>query len=1163
MGARAEQHGRSRDRRLSDRAAAASSSRSIRRCSPGYPNIDILNRGQLASLAPRAARHAASEPRAALPPAVRDAAAESQRPALPHRRRSRARAPDLRSAARGRRLHIDPSQLWFALVRPLNADERAARSSPTTCVSTAATRCGRRPEARPISQSRRRTTRSRISSWTRTSGRRRRRSVARSARCIASPAKTSFGRRPACASSPAADASSTRSSAPTRRSSRCSASRSSTNPAEFDYENRLWPRPSDPVFNLGAGAVDVRNGQSIDVGRVIRDQFLVFPSLRPFSARDSRARRAGQSDERRDLHDARRISLLAAASGVGLSHRARLRDRWHRRSQSLTLGATQMRPGSERVLRRRTRARRASSTIASTTISGASTSRGPTRCSGSAARSRCATRRIRSSRRRRRRSPGSCRRCRSATACSTSRRSTSRSRPPRRARSSASRRRRSLMTGVSGHFAWNAPALTRLVESPAVRPTSDAVAHLRSRRDREQSSAVPRRATTARHTSTTSRARGDSTFRSATSPGTTAACPPYGNSLRSRSGPDSSSRIAPRRSCGRRTRRRRAARVRSFTRSQIDPLTDLIGSRLRAERAAALAHAVAAERSGPLSTASTRRYDWTLGNTPLAVASARSAPRSVRPASTSRAASILEFWTLRRHERHRRAKNPTLIFDFGDVSENSLAFAPETLTIQPGTPPAPSTASSPGRSCRASIRSTPSAIAFSHAFNFEVNDTGLPGRRRRHARRDRRRDRPPRDQRPHLPRCTLGALNVLGDPRANCTVRQLASRRRGHRSRQRAELPQTRSARASACCATSSTSAIRAKYKRFGGTLHRFGARERRRAAAHASVGARQHSVQVAHRFAQRRQSPAHARASAHHRVGRGPARRRADAASARRAARDRRAVARSSTTDARRHGGRRGPTAASSSRRTIGTNDSSATLVYQPPPGVIDEADSRARSSARSARRSTSARCAFRRATCRSTIAPRRIFRFPAGAADFNGLQAAARLGTGTRQRLGAERRPADVREDRPRREQLLHVSRADDAAGATRRGVDRPRRSTSVGSSRCARRFRRTISPERKNRSRARASDSADHRRVAAADRASCRTASPRAMTATWCTPSDPAVTRAESRRGAGARRRHSPRGRRRRRVVILPADTLELWVDDIRLDAAGQRARHGAGR
>ena len=45
----------------------------------------------------------------------------------------------------------------------------------------------------------------------------------------------------------------------------------STNTAAFDAENRLWPRPGDPIASANGGQ------------RLIRDQFVVFPSLRPFA----------------------------------------------------------------------------------------------------------------------------------------------------------------------------------------------------------------------------------------------------------------------------------------------------------------------------------------------------------------------------------------------------------------------------------------------------------------------------------------------------------------------------------------------------------------------------------------------------------------------------------------------------------------------------------------------------------------------------------------------------------------------------------------------------------------------------------------------------------------------------------------------------------------
>ena len=49
-----------------------------------------------------------------------------------------------------------------------------------------------------------------------------------------------------------------------------------TDPAAFDAENRLWPRPNDPNDLIGPTAA---------AGRLISDVFLVFPSLEPFSRR--------------------------------------------------------------------------------------------------------------------------------------------------------------------------------------------------------------------------------------------------------------------------------------------------------------------------------------------------------------------------------------------------------------------------------------------------------------------------------------------------------------------------------------------------------------------------------------------------------------------------------------------------------------------------------------------------------------------------------------------------------------------------------------------------------------------------------------------------------------------------------------------------------------
>ena len=98
------------------------------------------------------------------------------------------------------------------------------------------------------------------------------------------------------------------------------------NPAEFDAENRIWPRRSDAVFNLGAGAVDIRNGQSLNPSFAIHDYFLVFPSLHPFSARDSGLVVPGNPTNDDIYTIPGRIHLLAAAPVFAVPHERPLSD---------------------------------------------------------------------------------------------------------------------------------------------------------------------------------------------------------------------------------------------------------------------------------------------------------------------------------------------------------------------------------------------------------------------------------------------------------------------------------------------------------------------------------------------------------------------------------------------------------------------------------------------------------------------------------------------------------------------------------------------------------------------------------------------------------------------------------------------------------------------
>jgi hypothetical protein len=124
----------------------------------------------------------------------------------------------------------------------------------------------------------------------------------------------------------------------------------STSPSEFDYDNRIWPRTIDGVFNLGAGAPDVRNGLSPDIARLFRDHFIVFPSLRPFSARDSGLVVPGNPTN--DAIYTTPGEYLYSVQHPSSIYRLRLDYQAAGTDDGgiITVGATQMRPGSERVV---------------------------------------------------------------------------------------------------------------------------------------------------------------------------------------------------------------------------------------------------------------------------------------------------------------------------------------------------------------------------------------------------------------------------------------------------------------------------------------------------------------------------------------------------------------------------------------------------------------------------------------------------------------------------------------------------------------------------------------------------------------------------------------------------------------------------------------------
>lgn len=112
-----------------------------------------------------------------------------------------------------------------------------------------------------------------------------------------------------------------------------------TNSSTFDVENRLWPRPTDPDFALGVGVFGTQT---------IRDQFLVLPSVRPFASTGI----AGLANPHNDTLYTTPAEYLASSQRPSAVYHLRLRyqAQGNGTNGTLALGAVQVRPNSERIL---------------------------------------------------------------------------------------------------------------------------------------------------------------------------------------------------------------------------------------------------------------------------------------------------------------------------------------------------------------------------------------------------------------------------------------------------------------------------------------------------------------------------------------------------------------------------------------------------------------------------------------------------------------------------------------------------------------------------------------------------------------------------------------------------------------------------------------------
>jgi cell surface protein SprA len=204
----------------------------------------------------------------------------------------------------------------------------------------------------------------------------------------------------------------------------------------------------------------------------------------------------------------------------------------------------------------------------------------------------------------------------------------------------------------------------------------------------------------------------------------------------------------------------------TFTLQQIDPLTDVVGAGLQAPEPVLWLTLYPLGIGGDYND-QTKSYHWL---TPGGPSGRRW--RSIRqPLSTTGTdlshVQNIEMWALVDTTLARRTHNPMIVIDVGDVSENTVAVGPTNLVVTRGTSGLDSTFS--GRGVYGQDTLQTERDPFSRAFDQTKDDNGLPG-----------------DVVPNLAyvspdssgtikkfaMCSRGntQLHQVGDTRTNCTV---------------------------------------------------------------------------------------------------------------------------------------------------------------------------------------------------------------------------------------------------------------------------------------------------------------------------------------------------------------------------------------------------------
>jgi cell surface protein SprA len=527
-----------------------------------------------------------------------------------------------------------------------------------------------------------------------------------------------------------------------------------TNPSAFDVVNRLWPRPGDPVFSLGGTAST----------RLIRDQFLVFPSLQPFARAGLAQPASNPSNDA--IYSAPNEYLYSPQHPPALY---RLRVQYESDGggdgSRIALPSTQLRPFSERltlddgiVLKRDldyvvdydlgtvtflhadtlfTRLRNVTVRYEETPLVAGV----PTSIFGIAS-----TLPLRHG---------------EINFIGIAQHQTSTfTRPPLGYEDQSA-----LIAGVNGAYTFDAGALARAVgRLPGANPRAPAKLRLEA----EFATSRPLPGGTKQAYLETFENEGGIPVPLVDPSWYFSSQPALGTNLSARIGGGSSldlSRVATMawQNNGFAVNKDSAVKV---TLQQIDPLTNIVGAGVQLPEQL-LWLTLYPLAVGGAYNGQAKKFEWQLAGTP-AGRRWRSIRQPLSAAGTDLSrVETLEFWALVDTAAVRRRRNPTLVIDLGDVSENTVAVAPTSLTVQRTGSSVDSVYAGRAIVGRDTLHSE--RDPFSRSFNQNVNDTGLPG------------DVIPRllftspDSTRVLSNfamCSRGntVLAKLGDTRTNCTV---------------------------------------------------------------------------------------------------------------------------------------------------------------------------------------------------------------------------------------------------------------------------------------------------------------------------------------------------------------------------------------------------------